>query len=160
MNALRLCPVSLAGANRFVAEYHRHHKPLRIYKVAVGCSDDGRLCGVAIVARPAAHALDDGATLDVARLCTDGTKNACSILYAAAWRAARAMGYTRMITYTLKSENGASLRASGWRCMGEAGCIARGGQREQQRNMGRNRLLFDDGVKTPRERKLRYEVSV
>ena len=127
---LMLCPVSLSQANDFVAKHHRHHTPLKIHKFSIGCADDGRLCGVAIVARPAAHPLDDGKTLDVARLCTDGTKNACSMLYSAAWRAAKAMGYRRLITYTLGSENGASLRASGWRCVGDAGVLSWGGKRE------------------------------
>lgn len=73
------------------------------------------IVGVAIVGRPVARTLDDGWTLEVTRVATDGTKNACSALYASAWRAARAMGYQRLITYTLPSEGGASLRAAGWR---------------------------------------------
>ena len=71
--------------------------------------------------RPVSRYLDNGLTLEVNRLCTDGTKNACSMLYAAAWRAARAMGYQKIITYTLDTENGASLRAAGWTCAGLAG---------------------------------------
>ena len=81
-----------------------------------GTEADGRLAGVAIVGRPVSRYLDDGKTLEVNRLCTDGTKNACSFLYAAAARAARAMGYQRIITYTLDTEGGASLRAAGWCC--------------------------------------------
>lgn len=77
--------------------------------------------GVAIVGRPVSRYLDNGLTLEVNRLCTDGTKNACSMLYAAAWRAARAMGYEKIITYTLDTESGASLRAAGWTCAGLAG---------------------------------------
>jgi hypothetical protein len=100
---ITLRPVSLREANEFVAKYHRHHKPLRIHKFAIGCEREGVLIGVAICARPASLYLDDGYTLDVARVCTDGTKNACSMLYGAAWRAARAMGYRKIITYTLKS---------------------------------------------------------
>lgn len=79
------------------------------------------LCGVAIVGRPTARMLDDGWTVEVTRLATDGAHNACSILYAAAWRAARAMGYRRCVTFTLPEEGGASLRGAGWRCIGEAG---------------------------------------
>lgn len=118
---LTLTPVSLAEANAFVAQHHRHHKPVVGHKFSIGCTADGRLVGVAIVGRPVSRYLDNGLTLEVNRLCTDGTKNACSMLYAAAWRAARAMGYQRIITYTLDTESGASLRAAGWTCAGLAG---------------------------------------
>ena len=118
---LTLTPVSLAEANAFVAQHHRHHKPVTGHKFSIGCTADGRLVGVAIVGRPVSRYLDNGLTLEVNRLCTDGTKNACSMLYAAAWRAARAMGYLKIITYTLDTENGASLRAAGWTCAGLAG---------------------------------------
>ena len=74
-----------------------------------------------MVGRPVARMLNDGATLEVNRLCTDGTPNACSMLYGAAWRAAKALGYRRLITYTLPEEGGASLRASGWRLVGLRG---------------------------------------
>ena len=114
---LTLTPVSLAEANAFVAQHHRHHKPVTGHKFSIGCTAEGRLVGVAIVSRY----LDNGLTLEVNRLCTDGTKNACSMLYAAAWRAARAMGYEKIITYTLDTESGASLRAAGWTCAGLAG---------------------------------------
>ena len=87
------------------------------HKFSIGLSDGDKIVGVAIVGRPVARHLDDGWTLEVNRLCTDGTRNACSMLYAAAWRAARAMGYKRIVTYILESENGASLRASGWKCV-------------------------------------------
>lgn len=80
--------------------------------------------GVAIVGRPVSRHLDDGWTLEVNRLCTDGSRNACSALYAAAWRAARAMGYKRLVTYILESENGASLRAAGWKCVGRPAACA------------------------------------
>ena len=89
----------------------------------------GRLCAVAIVGRPVSRYLDDGFTLEVNRLCSDGTKNACSILYAAAARAARAMGYRKIITYTLDTESGASLRAAGWTNAGLAGGKAWTGSR-------------------------------
>lgn len=79
------------------------------------------MVGVAIVGRPVARQSQDGLTAEVKRLATDGTRNACSILYAAAWRAARALGYRRLITYTLPEEGGASLRGAGWRCIGSAG---------------------------------------
>ena len=82
---------------------------------------DGQLVGVAIVGRPVSRYLDDGLTLEVNRLCTDGTQNACSFLYGAAARAARTMGYRKIITYILDTENGVSLRAAGWKCAGLAG---------------------------------------
>lgn len=78
-------------------------------------------CGVAIIGNPVARMLDDGWTAEVTRLCTTGERNACSILYAAAWRACRALGYRRLVTYILDSEPGTSLRAAGWQCVGEAG---------------------------------------
>ena len=101
---LTLIPVSLAQANEFVRQHHRHHKPVAGHKFSIGCAENGRLCAVAIVGRPVSRYLDDGFTLEVNRLCSDGTKNACSILYAAAARAARAMGYRKIITYTLDTE--------------------------------------------------------
>ena len=78
-----------------------------------------KVVGVAIVGRPVARMLDNGWVLEVNRCCTDGTRNACSALYGAAWRAARALGYRRLITYTLPSEGGASLRGAGWRVVGQ-----------------------------------------
>lgn len=118
---LTLRPVSLAEANAFVAEHHRHHKPVRGHKFSLGCMAEGRLAGVAIVGRPVSRYLDDGLTLEVNRLCTDGTLNACSFLYGAAARAAKVLGYRKIITYILDTENGASLRAAGWQCAGLAG---------------------------------------
>lgn len=118
---LELVPVSLKEANAFVARYHRHHKPVVGHKFSVAAAINGEIVGVAIVGRPVSRYLDDGWTLEVNRLCTDGTHNACSFLYAAAWRAARNMGYKRLVTYILDTETGASLRATGWRCIGEAG---------------------------------------
>ncbi|WP_341537712.1 XF1762 family protein [Mycobacteroides abscessus] len=114
--ALKVVPVSLAQACEFVTEHHRHHRRLKIHKFSVGVArvDDGQLVGVAIVARPAATGLDDGHTLEVSRTCTDGTANANSMLYGAAWRAAKAMGYQRLVTYTQAGESGASLRGAGW----------------------------------------------
>lgn len=110
-----IVPVSLADANVYVAQFHRHHKPVVGHKFSIGAIDDtGELRGVAIIGRPVARHRDDGLTLEVTRCCTDGTPNTCSALYAAAWRAARAMGYRRIGTYTLVSEPGTSLRAAGW----------------------------------------------
>jgi hypothetical protein len=108
-------PISYEDAARFVGLHHRHHRPPQGWKWGIAAMDGDRLCGVVMVGRPVARHADDGTTLEVLRCCTDGTKNACSFLYASAWRAARALGYTRLITYTLPEEGGASLRASGWR---------------------------------------------
>lgn len=127
---LSIVPTSLAEANAFVAKHHRHHRPVVGHKFSIAIGDfatlhvdgsPGEIRGIAIVGRPVARGNDDGWTLEVNRCCTDGTKNACSMLYGAAWRAARAMGYRRLITYTLATEHGASLRASGWRLVGQCG---------------------------------------
>ena len=118
---LHIIPVSLKDANGFVAAHHRHHRPVTGHKFSIGCEADGRLAGVVIVGRPVSRYLDNGLTLEVTRLCTTGEKNVCSMLYAAAARAARAMGYQKIITYTLDTEPGASIRAAGWTCAGPAG---------------------------------------
>ena len=118
---LSLCPISLKEANAFVAQLHRHHKPVPGHKFSIAVTDGERVRGVAIIGRPVARHADNGATLEVNRVCTDGAKNACSMLYGAAWRATKALGYQRLITYTLPEEGGASLRAAGWRLIGETG---------------------------------------
>ncbi|WP_343499204.1 XF1762 family protein [Achromobacter denitrificans] len=112
--ALSLRPITQKSAFSFVAQNHRHHRPPvgSLWQHAV--VDGERLVGVAIVGRPVARALDDGCTAEVIRLCTDGTRNACSLLYAAARRAAMAKGYRRGLTYILESEAGTTLRAAGW----------------------------------------------
>lgn len=112
--SLRTVPVSFKQAGQFVADWHRHHRPPRGHKFSVGVADEDVLVGVAIVGRPVARMLDDGLTLEVTRVATDGHRNACSLLYAAAWQAAKALGYRRLITYTQQGESGASLRAAGW----------------------------------------------
>lgn len=113
---LRLVPVSLSAANEFVAVWHRHHPPVPGHKFSVGVADEsGVLRGVCIVGRPVARMLDDGDTLEVIRTATDGTKNANSMLYGAAARAAFAMGYTKVITYTMGGESGSSLKAADWK---------------------------------------------
>lgn len=94
--------------------HHRHNKPPHGCKFALGVRRDGALAGVAVAGRPIARAFDDGLTLEVNRSCTDGTPHANSMLYGAVWRAARAMGYRRCITYTQAEESGSSLRAAGW----------------------------------------------
>src|SRR3990167_5522326 len=107
-------PVSLADANAFVERLHRHHKKVQGHKFSLGAELAGAVVGVAIVGRPVSRIRDDGRTLEVTRLCTDGTRNACSFLYGAARRAAAALGYKRIGTYLLSTENGASVKAAGW----------------------------------------------
>lgn len=119
--SLELRPIDFQTARDFVGMNHRHNKPPVGHKFSIACYDGNRLCGVCMVGIPIGRYLDDGLTLEVNRNCTDGTKNACSMLYGAAQRAAKALGYKRIITYTLESENGASLRASNWICDGRAG---------------------------------------
>ena len=119
--SLFLHPVTLAEANAFVEQWHRHHKTVPGAKFCVGCADADGSHGVVIVGRPVARALDNGWTLEVNRCCTDGTRNAASMLYQAAWRGAKAMGYRKLITYTLPEEGGASLRGAGWTLIGERG---------------------------------------
>ena len=114
--SLRVVPITFADACGFVAMHHRHHKPPlgSIFKIAVADENDV-LRGVAIVGRPVARLYDDGKTLEVNRTATDGTPNANSMLYGAAWRVAKNLGYDRLITYTQAGEAGTSLRAAGWR---------------------------------------------
>jgi tRNA A37 N6-isopentenylltransferase MiaA len=119
--SLVITPITLAEANAFVDEHHRHHKPTTGHICSIAVSEGEKVVGVAIVGRPVARRLDNGFVAEVNRLCTDGTRNACSMLYRAAWRAVRALGYRRLITYTMKEEGGASLRAAGMRLIGEAG---------------------------------------
>lgn len=116
---LELVPVDRATAYGFIAAHHRHHRPPAGYKYAVGAAVDGELVAVAVIGRPVARHLDDGRTLEVTRTCTDGTANANSFLYGAAWRAAKALGYRRLVTYTQAGETGASLRGAGWRIIAE-----------------------------------------
>jgi hypothetical protein len=118
---LEVTPITFEEANAFVAAYHRHHKPMQGCKFCVAVSNEDKVVGVAIVGRPVARLLDNGWTLEVNRCCTDGTKNACSMLYSAAWKAAKALGYKRLITYTMQEEGGASLRAANWKCLGLRG---------------------------------------
>lgn len=117
---LHLVPVSLAQANEHVAAWHRHNRPMPGAKFSVGAADEaGVLHAVAICGRPVARAFDDGATIEVCRVASDGHRNACSMLYAACSRAAFALGYRRVITYTQAEEGGASLRAAGWKVIAE-----------------------------------------
>jgi hypothetical protein len=110
---MEVVPLHLRQANEFIAQHHRHNLPAVGCKFAIGAAVDGKIVGVAIAGRPICRRLDDGKTLEVLRVCTDGTPNACSFLYARCAKIARLMGYSAVITYTLASESGASLRAVG-----------------------------------------------
>lgn len=121
-------PITLREANVFVRDHHRHSRPTEGGKFAIGAVAQDVLVGVAIVGRPIARRLDDGMTAEVRRLCVlpDAPKGTCSFLYARCWRAWSAMGGVRMVTYTLASESGASLRGAGWRSIGAAPPNAKG----------------------------------
>jgi hypothetical protein len=123
MSALHAVPVDLREAAAFVAAFHRHNGEPVGGKFAVGVSDGAELCGVAIVSRPVGRMLDDGQTLEVIRCCVRDAapRGACSFLYGRCWQAAKAMGYRRLVTYTLQSEPGCSLRGAGWRVVAELG---------------------------------------
>ena len=135
MSKIKLMPCTFSEAQAFVRENHRHNKPPVGHKFSIACYEGDRICGVVMVGRPVSRYLDDGLTLEVNRCCTDGTRNACSALYGAAWRAAKAMGYRRLYTYTRETENGASLRAANWKCEGPAGGTHWTGQRYSQTEM-------------------------
>lgn len=118
--SLRIVPIKFADACGFVQMWHRHHRPPVGCKFCIGIADqDDRLVGVAIVGRPVARMFDDGLTLEVTRSATDGTRNANSKLYGEAWKATKALGYRRLVTYTQQGETGASLRAAGWRVVAQ-----------------------------------------
>lgn len=144
---LTIVPVSLKEANAFVDAHHRHHGSARGHKFSIAVAVDDKIVGVCIVGRPVARNLQDDWTLEVVRLATDGTKNTCSALYAAAWRAARAMGYRRLITYILDTEPGTSLRAAGWKQI----AATRGGSWHRE-----NRPRVDKHTTQP---KLRWEIA-
>ena len=142
-------PIAMKDARTYIREHHRHNKEPRGGKWCLSVYDGDRLCGVSVSGRPVARALDDGRTLEITRVCTDGTKNACSILYGTNVRIAREMGYTRVVTYTLASEPGISLRAAGFQNCGSAGggtwnCPTR--PRDENR--------------TPHEKKIRWEKNL
>jgi hypothetical protein len=145
---LTVVPCTIAEANEYIRRYHRHHKPLKIgYFFAQAVADEtGEIRGVAITGRPCSRFLEDGWTVEVRRVATDGCPNACSALYAAAWKAAKALGWRKVITYTLPEEGGASLRGAGWKCIGKRG----GG------SWGKTRPRVD---MHPLQQKLRWEVQ-
>lgn len=116
---LTIVPVSFETACEFVAMWHRHNQPPNGHRFSLGVANDDKLVGVCMVSHPVARHLMDGYTLEVIRTATDGTPNANSMLYGAAWRAAKALGYRRLITYTQAEEPGSSLRAAGFHIVAE-----------------------------------------
>ena len=120
MTRLQLQPITFPEAAAFIEKHHRHHPPTIGWKYGIAVNDGATVRGVIVVGRPVARHLDDGTTLEVTRCCTDGAKNAASMLYGAAWRAAKALGYRKLVTYTLDTEPGTSLRAAGWKAVAES----------------------------------------
>jgi hypothetical protein len=119
---MEIVHIELDEANAFVAAHHRHHQPVTGHRFSIGLvTADKELVGVAIIGRPVSRYMDNGLTLEVNRVATDGTKNACSMLYGACRRACFALGFKRLITYTLPNESGSSLMGAGWKCLGRAG---------------------------------------
>jgi hypothetical protein len=164
---LTVIPLTLADASAVVDHLHRHHKKPQGHKFSLGVLDEtGARRGAAIVGRPVARLLDDGFTVEVTRVATDGTPNACSALYGAAWRTASAAGYRRIITYTQDGESGASLRAVGWRLVAELDA-RRGWDTPSRRREGRGadgiaRQLWEqarvDALELPSITDLRNEI--
>lgn len=142
---LRILPCELKDANAFIALHHRHHKPVIGHRYSLACWEENKLVGVAIIGRPVARMTDYRKVLEVTRLCTDGTKNACSKLYSAAARVGKELGYEKIQTFILDEEPGISLIASGWQNMG----FSAGG------SWSRTERERED--KHPLNRKVRYE---
>ena len=155
---LEIRPISIADANAYIEKYHRHHGRKNGCRFAIAVYDEDELHGVAICSNPVGRNSDDGLTLEVARLCTDGTYNACSILYGACARIAKEMGFRKIQTYILASETGTSLKASGWICEGEAGrpsWMQTPSQRTLERNSNQQLSIFPQ-KKPPEEMKQRW----
>lgn len=154
MSKLVAVPISIAEADAFVLEHHRHHDPAERARFAIGAARNDEIVAVAIVGNPKARMLQDGWTAEVVRLASAEPRlpnghasGACSFLYAACWRACRAMGFRKLVTYILPEEGGKSLEACGWTCLGKAGGGS-WGRRERPR------------VDThPTQTKLRWEIS-
>lgn len=172
---MKIIPITLKLANAYVEDNHRHHKAVTGCKFCIGLLQDNELVGVAICGRPVSRHYDDGLTLEINRLCTDGTRNACSKLYGACVRIAVAMGYERIITYTLQSENGASLKASNFVCEGIAGGEHWTGARNRETGVPKEMKIrwayyrnasgeYIDGVFKPKNglgyRELQYKIGV
>ena len=139
---MRVVRVELAEANKFVLRLHRHHKPVQGHRFSIGAASGFSMVGVAVIGRPVARKTDKKNIAEVTRLCTDGTKNACSFLYAAAARIAKEMGFVRVQTFILASESGLSLEAAGW----WRGHVSKGGKGWQSRDGRRSDQPTEDKV--------------
>ena len=141
---MKACRVELREANAFIALQHRHHKPVQGHRFSIGAEHGGKLVGVAVVGRPVARMTCQRTVAEVTRLATDGTRNACSFLYAQCARAAQAMGFAKIQTFILDSEPGTSLKAAGWKCEGPSAGgdwnrPSRGGRRTDQPMEAKNK---------------------
>ena len=144
--SLSLQPIDFDEACTFIAEHHSHHLPPQGWKFGIAVNDGEKVVGVITIGRPVARNLQDGYTLEVTRCCVDGsTKNAASMLYGAAWRAVKAMGYKRLITYTLAEEKGTSLIAAGWQVIGESkgGSWSREGRPRVDKHPMQGKLVWE-----------------
>lgn len=150
---MRIVPLELREANELVAQLHCHHKPVQGHRFSIGAIKDDKLVGAAIVGRPVSRMYDQSKTLEITRLVTDGTYNACSFLYSAVTRIAKQLGYEKVQTYILETENGASLKASNFICENDN---CGGGhwnytngkpRRTDQPECGKQRWVFYTGVK-------------
>ena len=149
---LAVAPTTLREANEFVANFHRHSKPTQGGRFAIAAVFDQNIVGVAIVGRPVSQTLQDGLTAEITRLCVskDAPKNTCSFLYGRCWRIWQQMGGNRMITYTLQSETGASLKVAGWTVMGQVKphdrWTKKGGNREWQPVYGQLKFRWEKHI--------------
>ena len=148
-SSLRCVPLTLAAANQLISQMHRHHRPVVGHRFTIGLENEHGLVGAVIVGRPVARKTDQQRVAEVTRLVTDGTPNACSMLYQAAARASKAMGYDRIQTFILQTDPGTSLKAAGWRCAGDSP----GGQWKSDRRQG---SLFDRPDTGPTTVKVRW----
>lgn len=159
---LEAVPIELKEAQAFIDCFHRHHIAANRDKFRVGCKKNGKLVGVAQVGRPVARNLCDGETIEVLRLCSLGDKDVCSFLYSRCARIAKEMGYKRIITYILESENGTSLKASGWKQVVEStgGGVWDRAKRPRTTDIEQTSLFNDKISKYPTEKKQRWEKSL
>ncbi len=98
--------------NSFILKYHRHIDVIQGHRFSIGCMCKEKLVGIAVAGRPISMHYDQSKIIEITRLCTDGTKNACSFLYSSCAKAAKYLGYKRIQSYILESELGSSLKAS------------------------------------------------
>lgn len=152
---LQVKPCSLKEANAFIIKNHRHHDKVSGHKFSISVYADDEMVGIACVGKPVNRYLDNGKTLEVTRLCTDGTYNACSILYSRCARIAKDMGYEKIITYILNTENGTSLKASGWRCE-DNNCGGGSWSSSKRHREVVEYTLFGEKVKYPTQKKQRW----